>query len=153
VSTGPLADHSTVAPSLTTQVIMRPDNPIPHSPIPHSPTQVATPSQNPSQAATDLINQPCTAVPPSPILYLPSSTSSITQNQPESSTNPALPTHPMTTQAKNNITKPKTLTDGIVRYPLPHALIDTTISQEPKPTCYSSTMKNPLWRKSHEYGI
>jgi hypothetical protein len=54
----------------------------------------------------------------------------------------------MTTQAKNNIIKPKTLTNGIVRYPLPHALIATTISQEPKPTCYSSTMKNPLWRKA-----
>lgn len=36
-------------------------------------------------------------------------------------------THPMTTRAKNLITKPKIHTDGTIHYPLPRALITQSI--------------------------
>ena len=53
----------------------------------------------------------------------------------------------MTTRSRNHISKPKSFTDGTVRYPLPRALladgIDVNISAEP--TYYTSTMKDPKW--------
>ena len=53
----------------------------------------------------------------------------------------------MTTHSKNLISKPKSFTDGTVRYPLPCAFladgIDVNISAEP--TCYTLAMKDPKW--------
>ena len=60
---------------------------------------------------------------------------------------PTQPTHPMATWSKNNITKPKTFTNGTIHYPIPHALlIDGVCSSEP--TCYSSAVKDPKWREA-----
>ena len=72
-----------------------------------------------------------------PLISPPSTTS--TQDQ---------SSHPMTTRSRNHISKPKSFTDGTMKYPLPHALladgIDVNISAEP--TCYTSAMKDPKWR-------
>ena len=60
-------------------------------------------------------------------------------NQPSASSHPDLPSHPMTTCSKNHISKPKSFTDGTVRYPLPRALladgVDVAVLAEP--TCYT----------------
>ena len=71
-------------------------------------------------------------------------------NQPSTSPHPDLSSHPMTTRSKNHISKPKSFTDGTMRYPLPHALAlladDVDVSLSAGPTCYTSAMKDPKWR-------
>jgi hypothetical protein len=52
----------------------------------------------------------------------------------------------MQTHSKNNIFKPKNLPEGLVRYPLPKALIATTCSDDVEPTSYSSAAQHPAWR-------
>jgi hypothetical protein len=61
---------------------------------------------------------------------------------------PSLPPHPMTTRSRNQITRPKTHTDGTVRYPVPRALLAVTESStvEAEPTCFTSAVKSPAWR-------
>jgi hypothetical protein len=54
----------------------------------------------------------------------------------------------MTTRAKNLITKPKIHTDGTVRYPLPRALLTESNQPAMEPTCYSTAMQHPCWRKA-----
>jgi hypothetical protein len=52
----------------------------------------------------------------------------------------------MQTRSKNNIFKPKTLPKGLIRYPLPKALIATTSSNDIEPTSYTTASKHPAWR-------
>ena len=58
------------------------------------------------------------------------------------------PSHPKVTQSNNHIIKPKKFTNGIVRYPLPSALLakSTDVVSCPKPTCYTLAVKDPNWR-------
>jgi hypothetical protein len=67
--------------------------------------------------------------------------------------NPTLPHHPMVTRSKNHISKPKHLTDGTIRYPLPKVLVaaamDATTLTEP--TCFTSASKHPKWRQAMNY--
>ena len=69
-------------------------------------------------------------------------------SQPSASSHVDFSSHPMTTLSKNHISKPKSFTDGTVRYPLSHALlvdgVDVNVLVEP--TCYTSAMKHPIWR-------
>uniref|UniRef100_A0A2N9FV57 Uncharacterized protein n=1 Tax=Fagus sylvatica TaxID=28930 RepID=A0A2N9FV57_FAGSY len=59
------------------------------------------------------------------------------------------PPHQMTTRSQNLITKPKTFTDGTIRYPLPKALLAVTdCSTASEPTCYSSAVKSSEWRQA-----
>uniref|UniRef100_A0A2N9F495 Reverse transcriptase Ty1/copia-type domain-containing protein n=1 Tax=Fagus sylvatica TaxID=28930 RepID=A0A2N9F495_FAGSY len=126
-----------------------------------SPAQSATP-QGPPESTQDQnslaltnthgpeITQPID--PPSP-LSSTSDTAHTSTEIPISSTeipNPTLPHHPMVTRSKNHISKPKHLTDGTVRYPLPKALVaaamDTAALTEP--TCFTSASKHPKWRQA-----
>uniref|UniRef100_A0A2N9GWF8 Reverse transcriptase Ty1/copia-type domain-containing protein n=1 Tax=Fagus sylvatica TaxID=28930 RepID=A0A2N9GWF8_FAGSY len=61
---------------------------------------------------------------------------------------PLLPTHPMTTRSKNQIIQPKVHTDGTVRYPVSKALLAVAevSSVDTEPTCFTSAVKNPVWR-------
>lgn len=54
----------------------------------------------------------------------------------------------MVTRARNNFTKPKQYMDGIVRYPISHALFAASITQELELTCHSSAIKDPNLRKA-----
>jgi hypothetical protein len=54
----------------------------------------------------------------------------------------------MQTRSKNNIFKPKSLPDGLVRYPLPKALLATSSSHDIEPTSYSTASKHPAWREA-----
>ena len=80
----------------------------------------------------------------------PSASDLASLNQPSTSPHPDLSSHPMTTRSKNHISKPKSFTDGTMRYPLPRALAlladDVDVSLSAGPTCYTSAMKDPKWR-------
>ncbi len=58
--------------------------------------------------------------------------------------------HPMITCSKNHITKPKLPLDGMIRYPLPKALIAVAHSSisEPEPTCFTTAAKSHAWRQA-----
>ena len=80
----------------------------------------------------------------------PAETPNISPN-PDACSAPLLPhpsSHPMLTRSKNNITKPKTPTDGTVRYPLPMALLAVAPGplSVPEPTCFTMAVKSREWR-------
>jgi hypothetical protein len=56
------------------------------------------------------------------------------------------PQHAMQTRSKNHIFKPKTLSNGLIRYPLPKALTAITGSADVEPTSYSTVSRHPTWR-------
>ena len=59
-------------------------------------------------------------------------------------TNPQ-PIHPMITRSKNSITKPKTFTNGTVRYPVPSALLTDGNPSIVEPTCFTNAVKDSNW--------
>nr|TKR65777.1 hypothetical protein D5086_0000318010 [Populus alba] len=74
----------------------------------------------------------------SPACNPPSSQLQNDTNQPPSLSpiqQSVLITHPMITRSKNNIYKPKILSDYHIRYPIPKALMTTLHPQNKKPTC------------------
>ena len=58
--------------------------------------------------------------------------------------------HPMVTRSKNHITKPKLPLDGMIRYPLPKALLAVAHSSisELEPTCFTTTAKSHAWHQA-----
>uniref|UniRef100_A0A2N9I1U4 Reverse transcriptase Ty1/copia-type domain-containing protein n=1 Tax=Fagus sylvatica TaxID=28930 RepID=A0A2N9I1U4_FAGSY len=54
--------------------------------------------------------------------------------------------HPMQTRGKDNISKPKVFFPGIIKYPLPKALLATTDQDSTEPTSYTAASKHPAWR-------
>jgi histone deacetylase 1/2 len=54
----------------------------------------------------------------------------------------------MITRSKNNIHKPKILSDHHIRYPIPKALMTTLQPQNKEPTCYSTAVKHHHWREA-----
>jgi hypothetical protein len=57
-------------------------------------------------------------------------------------------THSMTTQAQHNIRCPRQFADGIIRYPLPYALLTIQALTLQEPTCYSTTICIPEWHQA-----
>lgn len=57
---------------------------------------------------------------------------------------PVFPSHPMVTRSKDGTRKPKSWTDGSIRYPLPHALSVSLTTDEP--TCFTQATRKPEWR-------
>nr|TKR85372.1 hypothetical protein D5086_0000248530 [Populus alba] len=114
----PTTTSSLDTPSLTENIIQH--------------TLGTTPSHSPSLSTLDPLSLPPLPVPSNLTLHV---------------TNTQMPhpssTHPMTTHAKNLITKPKIHTNGIVRYPLSRALLAESTQSAMEPTCYSTAMKNP----------
>jgi hypothetical protein len=102
--------------------------------------------------------------PPSPIpgsYVLPTPSSSTPQqsisgpsNSPGSSpaSSPVAPTtrlHPMQTRALHNISKPKSFTDGTIKWPSRHALHAMTPSPSmEEPTSFTLASKQPEWRRA-----
>ena len=54
----------------------------------------------------------------------------------------------MVTRAQNQISKPKTYTDGTIRYPLARALLSTTEASLIEPTCFTKAVQIPKWRNT-----
>jgi hypothetical protein len=59
---------------------------------------------------------------------------------------PPLRTHGMLTRSQNHISKPKIPTDGTIKYPLPHALTASLTTTTIEPTCFTSAVKDAVWR-------
>uniref|UniRef100_A0A2N9FEJ6 Reverse transcriptase Ty1/copia-type domain-containing protein n=1 Tax=Fagus sylvatica TaxID=28930 RepID=A0A2N9FEJ6_FAGSY len=124
----------------------------PNQPIQPNPAQTQHILPNPAQ--TPSLN----ILPNSPPSLLdslstePPENSSTSQEIPSITANPPPPppTHPMKTRSHHQIYKPKTHTDGTIRYPIPKAFLAETIndSDPPEPTCYTSASKNPHWRRA-----
>ena len=51
----------------------------------------------------------------------------------------------MITRSKNSITKPKTFTNGTVRYPIPSALLADGNPSIVESTCFTNAMKDSNW--------
>jgi len=54
----------------------------------------------------------------------------------------------MITRSKNNIHKPKIISDHHPRYPIPKALITTLQPHNQEPICYSTAVKHHDWREA-----
>jgi hypothetical protein len=68
-----------------------------------------------------------------------------------SATHPSHPSsHPMVTRSKNHITKPKHPLDGMIRYPLPKALLAVghNFISKPEPTCFTTAAKSHAWHQA-----
>jgi hypothetical protein len=52
----------------------------------------------------------------------------------------------MQTRGKDNISKPKVFFPGIIKYPLPKALLAATDQDSIEPTSYTAASKHPAWR-------
>ena len=52
----------------------------------------------------------------------------------------------MQTQGKDNISKPKVFFPGIIKYPLPKALLATIDQASIEPKSYTAASKHPAWR-------
>jgi hypothetical protein len=79
----------------------------------------------------------------------------VNSNNPETSSttdppHPPPPIHPMKTRSQNQISKPKTYTDGTIRYPIPKALLAETHNDADltEPTCHTFASKSPHWRRA-----
>jgi hypothetical protein len=83
-------------------------------------------------------NQDIPSPPPSPPSVASSDSPSLPVDQPR--------VHPMTTRSQNQIYKPKSFSDGTVRYPAPTALTASLSKSEVEPTCFSSAVKYFEWR-------
>jgi hypothetical protein len=105
-----------------------------------------TSSLLPTSAASPSQSDPATSNTP----HSPSSSPLLSPMHPSVAASPTSShtPHHMITRAKNNITKPKKFHDGIIRYPLPKALIAESTPQDIEPTCYTLAMKDQNWRQA-----
>ena len=102
---------------------------------------------NPPPHIISSLSSPISLVAPVISTTAPSHPTSI-PTLPSQSPTPIAPSHPMVTQSKANISKPKQFLDGTVRYPLHHAFLAKTDPSLSEPTCYSSVVKVPQWHEA-----
>jgi hypothetical protein len=112
-----------------------------------APHQAISGSQLPSPIPAPTTSIQVSSPISSPIKLSPS-TSPTSTPSPSSHPDPPVSTHPMVTRAMNNIIKVRQLIDGTVRYPVPHALLVESTTKDLEPTCYTSAMKDPNWRRA-----
>jgi hypothetical protein len=53
--------------------------------------------------------------------------------------------HPMITRSRVNINKPKQLFPGLIKYPLPKALMAVNETLLHEPSCFTEASKQPQW--------
>uniref|UniRef100_A0A2N9H307 Uncharacterized protein n=1 Tax=Fagus sylvatica TaxID=28930 RepID=A0A2N9H307_FAGSY len=176
IPTSPLPLHESVITSPPTQLsILGPHQSLiqplhstglSNSCMPPRPVQHATPT-SPGTRSPSLNQNPIPPIQPGPSPssntenLIPSSPNSPAPASPEPPPPLALPpastipphllsTHPMLTRSKHNILKPKTPTDGTIRYPFPKALLATAshLSHSTEPTCFTNASKDPQWCKA-----
>jgi hypothetical protein len=120
--------------------------PITHPIVTQAMEQVpAIPAAN--TAPTPPLAHPIVTQPVDPLATLNTNTSTSVAPH-TTSQNISNNTHSMTTRAKHGIVKPKIPIDGTTKYPLPHALLTEANLDLVEPTCYSSAIKHPQWRKA-----
>jgi hypothetical protein len=135
--TSPPNSHATLYPpslkKLTTPPHLHaaPTQALSPSEPPEAVPQESPPTSSSSSSTNTVLSPPCMQVAsedPDPTPVLPP------------------PQHTMQTHSKNNIFKPKTLSNGLIRYPLPKVLTATTGLAEVEPTSYSTASKHSAWR-------
>jgi len=106
-------------------------------------------SSIPQAVSTSQLQSPAPESPSTTQVSSPlSSPVNISTPTPSPNPEPPVSTHPMITSSKNNIVQVRTLTDGTVRYPIHHALVAESTFPDSEPTCYTSAMKDPSWRRA-----
>ena len=121
---------------------------------PHSPDSLPVPLPSSIQVSSP-------SPPESPSPFSVSSSSNGLSTAPMASTLPVLlvapvappvappaPSHPMITQSKNSIHKPKSLPTDFLAKPPPKAFVSSTGSLEVEPTCFTLVSKSPQWREA-----
>jgi hypothetical protein len=115
------------------------------SPIPPNPEKSASPTS--SSSAIPLSPQISTSPPThTDHTQILSSTTPTMLNMQDSCHVAHPTTHPMTTRSQANIFKPKPMFPGIIKYPLPKALLAAQTHGLHEPTCYTEASKSPEWR-------
>uniref|UniRef100_A0A2N9F0Q4 Reverse transcriptase Ty1/copia-type domain-containing protein n=1 Tax=Fagus sylvatica TaxID=28930 RepID=A0A2N9F0Q4_FAGSY len=157
-STRPSSPNPAHTPSLNSQPVnpsSLPDSRYSPRPSSHNPAHTPSLNSQPVNPSSLPELQP-TVTPEHPTATSENSTS-FTENSinPETSSttdppHPPPPIHPMKTRSQNQISKPKTYTDGTIRYPIPKALLAETHNDAEltEPTCHTSASKSPHWRRA-----
>uniref|UniRef100_A0A2N9FN59 Reverse transcriptase Ty1/copia-type domain-containing protein n=1 Tax=Fagus sylvatica TaxID=28930 RepID=A0A2N9FN59_FAGSY len=127
-----------------------------NAPTPLPPSDITSPSHQLPHVSTSPISTQC---PPSPAhdipLYPTAATNHhvssptiipVSPNPPTNTVNLHTNTHPMHTRSCDNIVQPKQFYPGIIRYPLPKALLTVTNSLPPEPSCFTEAYKSAEWR-------
>jgi transposase InsO family protein len=129
----PISFHSRESPAPS------PNSPVHLSLAPNSHVS-STLEPDSSAPSREAFNLDCQPAPNSNLLHSSDTASPSPASHP--------PIHPMITRSKNQITKPKSFTDGTIRYPIPRALLAEVDSSAVEPTCYTSAIKDAHWRKA-----
>uniref|UniRef100_A0A2N9ISY4 Reverse transcriptase Ty1/copia-type domain-containing protein n=1 Tax=Fagus sylvatica TaxID=28930 RepID=A0A2N9ISY4_FAGSY len=139
--------ESSAAPSHQTENPAAPSNQSENSA--DQSTKSAAPHQSTKSAA--LSHQPENTP------HTSASLSSLNPNPPSIQTNvslqdldhaTALSQHPMTTRSRANISKPKQMFPGLIKYPLPKALLAVHETPFHEPSCFTEASKQPQWRSA-----
>ena len=115
--------------------------------LPSSLPSILGSSPTPQLTATSSVSRS----PPTP----PSSSSSpnaqqlpLVDSNPQAPPTPPQNIHPIQTRSKSNIFKPKHPSNGIVRYPLPQALLTSSSPTNTKLTSFTAASKHVVWHKA-----
>uniref|UniRef100_A0A2N9HU77 Reverse transcriptase Ty1/copia-type domain-containing protein n=1 Tax=Fagus sylvatica TaxID=28930 RepID=A0A2N9HU77_FAGSY len=128
------------------------------SAVPSHQTENPAPFSNPSENSA-APNQSTKSAAPSTSSAAPqkSTKSAALSHQPEnpphtsaslSSLRLPLSHHPMTTRSRANISKPKQMFPGLIKYPLPKALLAVQEPSLHEPSCFTEASKQPQWRSA-----
>jgi hypothetical protein len=150
----------TLSPQISPPQISPPNSTQPSQILPTTSTSLSPQISSPQISLPNSI-QPSLTDSASSNFHIPASSISHNESSPPTPTSPRVSTnislqvpcdvtqavlHPMQTRGKDNISKPKVFFPGIIKYPLPKALLATTDQESPEPTSYTAASKHPAWR-------
>uniref|UniRef100_A0A2N9HK34 Integrase catalytic domain-containing protein n=1 Tax=Fagus sylvatica TaxID=28930 RepID=A0A2N9HK34_FAGSY len=128
----------------------------PNDPTPLPPSDITSPSHPLPHVSSSPISTQCPPSPAHDLSLQPTAASNphvssptiipMSPNPPANTLNLHTNTHPMHTRSRDNIVQPKQFYPGVIRYPLPKALLTVTNSLPPEPSCFTEAYKSAEWR-------